>query len=400
MIPDQLHEYDRLIRLEPESKAPAVSPEGPFYSATDRELQNWIEDGGNVGLNLGELVALDIDTNRFRQVVEDNLPNTFTVKTGSGGEHRYYRSKWSGKRQFTDGKTDLGSVRSGNWYTVIPPSIHDETGNQYTVLHDRPIQPVPELQIQDFLTAISEESDSQHSGGGGGGGGGCVGGSSIPEIPSEYPNQSAEWPRLRSWLSANGLLYCLSQTTNSDWSGVEFKLAKCLAEGGFSDESISEVLNRLSVNSKWHNRGQSYRHRTVRKAIVAACNDDYVDFSNTDDMEAEASESRKTEPGSEGTRHKGGENTMPEFTDKETAQVKEGSSDGDRVIEAVRVEGKDGNDSFEFVSLRKGRVKAVELTNGEEGQIIDVDETGKSVGGTADLELVIEALQELHEEIN
>lgn len=92
---------------------------------------------------------------------------------------------------------------------------------------------------------------------------------------------------------------------------------------------------------------------------------------------------------------------MPEFTEKETVQVKEGSSDGDRAIEAVKVEGKDGSDTFEFVSIRKGRVQTVELTSGEEGQMIDIDETnGKSVGGTADLELVIEALKELNEEIN
>ena len=92
---------------------------------------------------------------------------------------------------------------------------------------------------------------------------------------------------------------------------------------------------------------------------------------------------------------------MTDFTEKETVQVKEGDSDGDRAIEAVRVEGQDGSDEFEFVSIRKGRVRSVQLTDGSEGLMVDTDETnGKSVGGTADLDLVIEALTELRDELN
>ena len=399
-IPKQLHGYERLIKLEPESKAPVASPEGPFYSVDDTELRNWIQNGGNVGLNLGELVALDVDTDRFREIAENSLPDTFTVRTGSGGEHRYYRSEWSGKRQFKDGEIDLGSVRSGNWYTVIPPSIHDETGNQYTVLHDRPIQPVPELQIQDFLADVSEESDSQHSGGGGGGGGGgCVGGSSIPQIPSEYPNQSVEWSTLRNWLSANGLLESLNRTVSSDWSGLEFKIAKCLAEAGFSETSISDAMSRLHHESKWHSRGSDYRTRTVRKAIVAACNDDYVDFSETGDMTGNTVESRKTESGAKDTGFKGGDN-MVDFNDTESVLAKESNAEGSTAVKAVKVEGKDGNDEFEFVSLRKGSLRERETADGDTALVVDIDDTnGNSVGSPDDLDVVIDALEQLKEEL-
>lgn len=398
MIPEQLQSYSRFIKLEHESKAPEVSPEGPFYSANDPELQNWIQNGGNVGLNLGELVALDVDSDRFRQIAENSLPDTFSVRTGSGGEHRYFRSEWSGKRQFKDGDSDLGSVRSGNWYTVVPPSIHDETGNEYTVLHDRQIQPIPEMQIQDFLTEISEETNSQHSGGGAGGG--CVGSSSIPQIPSEYPNRDAQWSQMQKWLFANGMLESLNRVASSDWSGLEFKIAKCLAEGGFSETSISDVLDRLSHKSKWHSRDSDYKTRTVRNAITAAVNDPYIDFSETGDMTGNTVESRKTDSGGTSPRKDGGEFDMVDFNEKESVLAKESNAEGSTAVKAVKVEGQDGSDNFEFVSLRKGNLRERETADGDKALIVDIDDTdGNSVGSPDDLETVIEALQQLKEEL-
>jgi hypothetical protein len=111
-------------------------------------------------------------------------------------------------------------------------------------------------------------------------------------------------------------------------------------------------------------------------------------------------ESRKTEESGKGQTLQGGENTMPEFNEAEEVQVNEGDSDGDRVVQAVKVNGADGADTFDFVSVRKGRLREVTLTNGEQGVMADIDPTdGKSIGSTADLDLVIEALEELRDEI-
>jgi len=414
VIPEQLKDDGYLLKIHgPESdcnhpgKQPVGSAEtGPFYTGSDPELESHIQDGGNVGKALkGPLVVFDVDHEEFASELSSKLPPTFVVESGGSGfgQHWYYHCpEWAENRQFKVQGTDYGSLRTGNWQVVIPPSVHPESGNQYQVDSDSLISSVGIHEIENLISGISGIRTANTTGGGGesGGGGGSVGG--LRELPEEYPEKSVNWDTMRSWLDSNQLLHEFNRTSSTDWSGLEFKIAKCLAEGGFSEESISEALNRLSANSKWHSRGQSYQQRTVRKAVLAACDDDYVDFSKSDDMGAsKASESRKTESGSEGTRQKGGDNNMPEFTEKETVQVKEGSSDGDRAIEAVKVEGKDGSDTFEFVSIRKGRVQTVELTNGQEGQMIDIDETnGKSVGGTADLELVIEALKELNEEIN
>jgi hypothetical protein len=359
--------------------------------------------GGNVGKVLrGDLIAFDIDSPELLEIVKNELGSSFGIESGGNGfgVHRYYNcSEWEGNHnQITVEGTDYGSLRNGSSYCLVPPSVHDESGREYQIENDIPVTSVSAQEVSSLLESVGKETANT----GRRPAAGSVGSSELPEIPSEYPQRDSEWRTMQSWLEANHLLGELDRTADTDWSGTEFKIAKCLAEAGFSEKSISSVLDRLSHNSKWHSRGESYRTRTVRKAILSACNDEYVDFSNTVDMGAsKASERRKTESGSEGTGSEGGENNMPEFTEKESIQVKEGSSDGDRAVEAVRVEGQDGSDTFEFVSIRKGRVQTVELTNGEEGQMIDVDETnGKSVGGTADLDLVIEALQELQEEIN
>ena len=413
MIPEQLQDDQYLLEIYgPEAdcshpgKQPVGSAEtGPFYSSSDSELQSHIQNGGNVGKALkGDFVVFDVDHEEFASELSSKLPPTFVVESGGTGfgQHFYYHCpEWAENRQFKVDGSDWGSLRTGNWQVVIPPSVHPESGDRYRVHSDRLISSVGIHEIENLISGISGVRTANTTGGGGesGGGGGSVG--SLRELPEEYPEKSVDWDTMRSWLDSNQLLHEFNRTSSTDWSGLEFKIAKCLAEGGFSEESISEALNRLSANSKWHSRGQSYQQRTVRKAVLAACDDDYVDFTNDDMGASKASESRKTESGSEGTGQEGGDNNMPEFTEKESVQVKEGSSDGDRAIEAVKVEGVDGSDTFEFVSVRKGRVRTVELTDGSEGQMIDVDETnGKSVGGTADLELVIEALKELNEEIN
>ena len=404
-IPTQLVTENRLIKIKPKSKEPEHSPEGPFFQASNSEIQNWIDDGGNVGLNLGDLVALDVDSDRFRRIADEKLLPTFTVRSGGGGEHRYYKCDWSGKRQFKHDGHDFGSVRSGNWYTVIPPSVHPSGGN-YTVLKNRPIQKIPETQMIEFLESVAEETNSQHSGGGGGG---CVGSPSIPEIPSEYPEKPADWETAGNWLSANDLLKSLNRTTSSDWSGLEFKIAKCLAEGGFSESAISEVLDRLSANSKWHNRGSDYRTRTVRKAIVAACNDDYVDFSDTGDMTGNTVESRKTESGNEDTGSKGGDNMSSNDFDYNTienltvynADSPEEANDGDRVVrvELTNMKGTDQNGEVDtdFVTVSKGKLRE----DGDFGVSPEFNGDSKSVGSAnpEDLRLIAEGLQQMADQV-
>lgn len=397
-IPQQLQEFDRFIRLKSGSKAPAMSPEGPFYKASESDLQEWIQNGGNVGLNLGELVALDIDSEEFERLANQHLPETFSVRSGSGGEHRYFKSQWSGRSQFTAAGDDLGSIRSGNWYLVVPPSIHPN-GEPYQVLREKPIQRIPEKQIEDFIGSIQSETGEPANTAGGAAAAGRVGSSSIPSIPSEYPNREAQWSQLRNWLSENGFLSDLNKTTSSDWSGLEFKLAKCLAEGGFSEAAISNVLDRLSHKSKWNQRGSDYQKRTVRKAIQAAVDDPFIEFSGTGDMDRDRSESRKMEESGNGRTLEGGENNMPEFNDKLSVPILEASEEGDSFKKIALVEGtEDDGETFEFLSLKKGQLQEAQTPDGDSVLVENVQDS-VSLGSPDYLEDLVTALEAMREEL-
>jgi hypothetical protein len=181
---------------------------------------------------------------------------------------------------------------------------------------------------------------------------------------------------------------------------LEFKICKCLAEGGFSEASISDALDRLHHNSKWHSRGSDYKTRTVRNAITAAVNDPYVDFSETGDMTGNTVESRKTDSGGTSPRKEGGEFDMVDFNEKESVLAKESNDEGSTAVKAVKVEGHDGSDSFEFVSLRKGNLRERETADGDRALVVDIDDTnGKSVGSPDDLDVVIDSLKQLQDEL-
>lgn len=392
-VPSRLAGTERFIKLEQESKAPKVGPDGPFFKADSPELAKWIENGGNVGLNLGDLVALDIDSHEFRQLANDQLPSTFSVRSGSGGEHRYYRSEWSGRRQFSTDGSDIGSVRSGNWYLVVPPSIHPETGERYHVLRDTPITPVPEIQLQDFLEEATDRWGTATASTGGAAAGGA-GGTSLPKIPEEYPERDGNWKTTKRWLKSNGLLGKLKLHTG-DRSAREFLVAKCLAEGGFSEDTIADAMDRFHAQSKWHQRGQKYQNRTVRKAIVAACDDEHVAFKSPDDS------------GERGTPDEGkprsGLSMSEGATFEEKESVVELNGDGGAVQARLMQGTSEDGERFEYVDVATGNVEETETVNGETVRVPNIDDgpgEADSIGSPDSLEAKIVALEKLKEKIN
>ncbi|MBP1054427.1 bifunctional DNA primase/polymerase [Rhodococcus qingshengii] len=71
-----------------------------------------------------------------------NLLDTLAVRTGSGGWHIYFLhdGKIRGKLDGYDG-IDLKTWRTG--YTVMPGSVHPDTGKLYRIERDHPIAPLP-----------------------------------------------------------------------------------------------------------------------------------------------------------------------------------------------------------------------------------------------------------------
>jgi len=416
MIPNQLQsDTPTFLRLARRSKAPErgnSASDGPFFCADDSEIVRHLAQDGNVGRVLRDnLVAFDVDHSRLADTLVSYLGSTFSIRSGGDGfgEHWYYDApNWEGNQtEISTDQQNIGSLRSGNSYCLVPPSIHDETGDQYRLESD---QSVTSVTVSELKSVLSEyQSQTANTGGSGGGGAASgVGGASAP-VPEEYPNRDANWQTVRSWLAQNGLLDRLDQNGSADWSGDEFAVGKCLAEGGFSESVIYEVLSRFHPNAKWHRRDENYRKLTVQKVIESAVDDPHVEFSNSGDMGADASESRKTEESGSGRTLSGGDNTM-NYDTKDTlvhyqADSPSEAEDGDRVVrvELTNMNGQGDNGDRvdqDFVSFEKGTLRE----DGEFGvspQFSGDPQSSKSVGSAdpEDLRLIAESLEKMADQI-
>ncbi len=56
------------------------------------QIQSWIDDGGNYGVQggYGGLIIIDADTPEIDEIVTKYFPETFTVKTPGQGHHYYF----------------------------------------------------------------------------------------------------------------------------------------------------------------------------------------------------------------------------------------------------------------------------------------------------------------------
>mgnify|MGYP002760252099 FL=1 len=374
--PSVISESQRLIKVRSRDKRPTESTKGPYYGIGDSELLDHCENGGNLGLVLNDsndLVVLDSDSVKFSNRVEKLLPETLTVRSGSGGKHYYFRSDYSRNRVLTESGKELGSIRSDNWMVVLPPSVHPN-GESYKWCNSAPVADLNTGELDGLISEFTDSEVSQHSGGGGSSAAAAAGLCWSDLDLRSYPDRTLNWSEIKQILTRKGTLRILSKTSSNDWSGQEFLLIKSMAEVGLSEESIRSVMDRLHPSSKWHKRGSSYQNRTIYKATESALEDDYVDFGRI--MEYET-------------------------TDKKLvyqADSVEEVEDGDRAIqiEVVRMTGKgdDGEDvDVNFLSLSKGRFSE----NGDFGINPEFNGDSKSLGAAEpeDMELIAECLQEL-----
>jgi hypothetical protein len=413
VIPEQLAQDRCLIKIHPpeaDCNHPGKEPvgsatEGPFYTASDAEIRQWIEDGGNVGRALiDDTIVFDVDSKELGEILREKLPRTFIVQSGGGGEHWYYKSSWDQNRQLNENGNDLGSIRANGWQVVCPPS-HHPSGSRYQVAEDREQAEITESEVEKVLGEIDQQpTQAAAAAAASRRGTGCVG--SIPEVPDEYPDRKVSIQTARRWVEGNDLGLRFDRVGEDiDESGDDYVLCKCLAEAGISVPIVVETLNEFrATGAKWHRRGDDYRIRTAVKAVRKACDDGNVDFSSTADMASDEAERRKTESGSTRTRHQGGENMSSNnssFTVEEKAI--EYNDDGE-AVQARLMQGYDEDDGehFQYIDVATGSVKKIETVEGESvkaPQINDNPGQTDSLGSPEKLELHIQALQQLKEQL-
>lgn len=101
---------------------------------TEEELEQWFSDGKkNIGIVTGEIsgitvVDVDVKSGGLETLKELHLPITWTVRTGGGGWHYYY--KYCPEAQQTAGIYQGIDIRNIGGQVVAPPSIH-QSGNKY-----------------------------------------------------------------------------------------------------------------------------------------------------------------------------------------------------------------------------------------------------------------------------
>ncbi|MYV28110.1 DNA primase [Rhodococcus sp. DSM 6344] len=134
---------------------------GGFHNATrDRDALNRLArkyPGCNWGLIIEGVIWLDEDPRNggnleelFHELGMDTLPETLTIRTGSGGRHMAFRHDGRIRGKLVDyAGIDLKSWRTG--YTVAPGSVHPDTGKLYRIESDAPIANLP----QELLPLVS-----------------------------------------------------------------------------------------------------------------------------------------------------------------------------------------------------------------------------------------------------
>lgn len=129
------------------------------------------KQANNVGINCGKksgIVVVDIDIknqgletwNRLKSMYGE--PQTFTVKTGSGGYHYYFRydsdnemlKSRSGAIQVNGTKVGI-DIKTNGGQVVFISSIHPDTGGQYELVNDTEIGTMPT-----WLLAMLLETES------------------------------------------------------------------------------------------------------------------------------------------------------------------------------------------------------------------------------------------------
>jgi len=127
------------------------------------EIQEHISKEINYGVLCGYegLVVIDCDTPELKDAIIKTLPETYAVKTGSGGFHFYYICKGIKKKIILQvGVKHFGEVQSQGTQVVGAGSLHPN-GNHYELINDKEIIEISKeqltLAIKPFMKEIKDE---------------------------------------------------------------------------------------------------------------------------------------------------------------------------------------------------------------------------------------------------
>jgi len=138
-----------VIPIKAGDKRPAIAEWAPFMkkAADDTQLMEWFSDEKkNIGIVTGKIsgiTVVDIDTKQEPTTPLATFPETYTVRTPSGGYHLYYQySPNVGTSANQYPQYPHVDIRNDGGFVVAPPSTIGD--NAYTVLKRTALAPFPE----------------------------------------------------------------------------------------------------------------------------------------------------------------------------------------------------------------------------------------------------------------
>jgi len=156
-LPKQLQDKRfRFIKIIAGTKKPVEDDWNMTYNYKydDPEFVKYLKTARAYGVacRFGKLAIIDCDEKEVASDIFMKLPNTFTVKTGSGGTHFYYIIK--GLRDkivlIDDKKKHWGEVQYTGAYALGAGSLHPNK-NYYEVLQDNKIETITKEQLDEII---------------------------------------------------------------------------------------------------------------------------------------------------------------------------------------------------------------------------------------------------------
>jgi len=373
------------------------------------EIRNWIKTGGNYGVVPkadNNLIVLDSDSQIFTELARD-LPETYTVKTGSGNYHFYFYSEFNNNKSFKTQSSEFGSIRADNWHTVGTNSVHPDTGEKYQTAIDTEINILSKSDISQFINSLENrlESQSSREDGGGGGSAAVFTTKTAEDLEIEPTEQTL---RTLGFINSDEKRTQIAKVFDSEHPERQIRVWACsflYSAVGLTQEQIEKLLRESAEWAYDDNRIEIEIKSLVRSSINNSKADESVNlgrYIDTGDMSSNELESRKTESsGIEGSRLKGGEKTMSTDWNKEVI-VENGSAVVQCGEEHINPNDPE-TDSWDTISLLFGSVSEDE--NFGKYPAWDMNQYGsaatKQLGNKSprELRLAAEALQKLADEL-
>jgi len=155
-IPKQLrHKHFRFIKIKKNTKKPIEKnwSRDNNYRYNEQEFVKYLKNAQSYGVacGYGDLTVIDCDTEELHQLINQNFPETFTVKTNRGYHHYFFVSKYEESKVLDLYGTHLGEIISMKKQVIGPNSLH-KSGKQYTIINDIPIKEVYISELKDKLS--------------------------------------------------------------------------------------------------------------------------------------------------------------------------------------------------------------------------------------------------------